>query len=108
MNTTGLIVFSGLLLFCAVLAKLSAGSTMPGRGRTRYPQPLRTLAEVQSGLDRLRWAEALILQLPADHDGRNSWLMNYGRAEEARRLRAKRGLTFNEQSQAVNPPGRQE
>ena len=34
--------------------------------------------EVQSGLSRVRWAEGLIRQLPEDHDGRNSWLMNYG------------------------------
>lgn len=39
-----------------------------------------TPAEVQSGVDRVRWAELLIEQLPADHDGRNSWLLNYGRA----------------------------
>lgn len=39
----------------------------------------------------VRWAEDLIRQLPADHDGRNSWLLNYGtdkaerQAEWARR-----------------------
>lgn len=37
--------------------------------------------EIQSGLDRVRWAEGLILQLPEDHDGRNSWLLNYGKAQ---------------------------
>lgn len=37
-----------------------------------------TRAEVQSGFDRVRQAEALIRQLPSDHDGRNTWLMNYG------------------------------
>lgn len=36
-------------------------------------------AEIQSGHDRVRWAEGLIQQLPADHEGRNSWLMNYAR-----------------------------
>lgn len=36
-------------------------------------------AEIQSGLDRVKWAEALIRQLPDNHDGRNSWLLNYGR-----------------------------
>jgi len=36
-------------------------------------------AEVQSGVDRVRWAEGLIRQLPETHDGRNSWLMNYGK-----------------------------
>ena len=35
-------------------------------------------AEIQSGLTRVRWAELLIQQLPEDHEGRNSWLMNYG------------------------------
>lgn len=33
--------------------------------------------EVQSGLDRLRFAENLIKQLPDNHEGRNSWLLNY-------------------------------
>lgn len=37
-----------------------------------------TNAEIQSGHDRVRWAEGLIKQLPLDHDGRNSWLANYG------------------------------
>lgn len=40
-----------------------------------------TVAELQSGLDRVRWAELLIRQLPEDHEGRNSWLLNYGRGE---------------------------
>lgn len=40
--------------------------------------------EIQSGFDRVRWAEGLIRQLPADHDGRNSWLLNYaGEKHEA-------------------------
>lgn len=38
-----------------------------------------TPAELQSGLDRVRHAEGLIRQLPEDHDGRNSWLLNYAR-----------------------------
>lgn len=38
-----------------------------------------TPAELQSGHDRVRWAEGLIRQLPEDHDGRNSWLLNYGK-----------------------------
>lgn len=37
-----------------------------------------TPAEIQSKLSRVRWAEGLISQLPADHEGRNSWLLNYG------------------------------
>jgi hypothetical protein len=35
-------------------------------------------AEIQSGHDRVKWAEGLIRQLPVNHDGRNSWLFNYG------------------------------
>lgn len=38
-----------------------------------------TPAEMQSGLDRVRFAELLIRQLPEDHDGRNTWLLNYAR-----------------------------
>lgn len=34
--------------------------------------------EMQSGLNRVRWAEGLIRQLPTNHEGRNSWLKNYG------------------------------
>ena len=34
-------------------------------------------AEIQSGHSRVKWAEGLIRQLPKDHDGRNSWLLNY-------------------------------
>ncbi len=37
-----------------------------------------TKAEIQSGLNRVRWAELLIKQLPENHEGRNSWLLNYG------------------------------
>lgn len=63
-----------------------------------------TASEVQSGHDRQRYAEGLILQLPAGHDGRDSWLLNYGTGETARQLRAKRGLAFDERSRAINPP----
>lgn len=65
---------------------------------------LATRPEIQSGMDRQKWAENLILQLPIEHNGRNSWLLNYGRGEFAETLRKDRQLLFNEQSQAVNPP----
>lgn len=39
-----------------------------------------TPAEIQSGHDRVRWAEGLIRQLPETHGGRNSWLLNYAAA----------------------------
>jgi len=41
-----------------------------------------TKAELESGLSRVQWAEALIKQLPEEHEGRNSWLLNYGKAQE--------------------------
>lgn len=41
-----------------------------------------TPIEIQSGLTRVKWAEALIRQLPEDHDGRNSWLLNYSAVYE--------------------------
>jgi len=37
--------------------------------------------EIQSGHTRVDWAEGLIRQLPEDHDGRNSWLLNYGKVD---------------------------
>jgi len=44
-------------------------------------------AELQSGSSRVDWAEGLIEQLPEDHDGRNSWLMNYGKKAKAQAIR---------------------
>ena len=57
--------------------------------------------ERQSGLDRQRHAELLILQLPEDHDGRNTWLLNYGVGPEAQTLRANRGLVMRPHKMAV-------
>jgi len=44
-------------------------------------------AEIQSKLTRVDHAEGLILQLPSDHDGRNTWLLNYGKGAVAEELR---------------------
>lgn len=44
-------------------------------------------AEIQSGLSRVKRAEGLIEQLPPDHDGRNSWLLNYGTGAAAQRIK---------------------
>lgn len=41
-----------------------------------------TGAEKQSGYDRLNFAEDLIRQLPENHEGRNTWLLNYSNREE--------------------------
>lgn len=71
----------------------------------KYIGYIRTGAELQSGLDRLKWAEGLILQLPANHEGRNSWLLNYGIKEEAVKLRQKRGLKFIEKYKAAETSG---
>jgi hypothetical protein len=64
-----------------------------------------TPAERQSGLDRQRHAELLILQLPTDHDGRNTWLLNYGVGREAAMLRACRpagaGVRWNDETRAA-------
>ena len=50
------------------------------RGPVSFPL---TEAEAISGFDRVLWAESLIVQLPQTHKGRNSWLLNFGRGEEA-------------------------
>lgn len=45
--------------------------------------------EKQSGSTRVDWAEGLIEQLPVTHEGRNSWLLNYGNRKVAKELRQK-------------------
>lgn len=46
---------------------------------TKRPTSIElTPAEIQSGYDRVKWADGLIRQLPETHEGRNSWLLNYG------------------------------
>jgi hypothetical protein len=52
-------------------------------GTLLYTHPVKeviflTKAELESGFTRVQWAEALIKQLPEEHEGRNSWLLNYG------------------------------
>ena len=54
-----------------------------------------TKAEIESGLNRIKMAEGLIQQLPKTHNGRNTWLMNYGISTEATGLRMVRDLKFN-------------
>jgi len=57
-------------------------------------------AEIQSGLTRVKAAENLIQHLPLDHDGRNTWMLNYGTTDEAVNKRAKKGLNFNADTQS--------
>ena len=60
-----------------------------------------TKCEVQSNLSRVRHAELLITQLPVDHDGRNTWLLNYGVREEAKKLRVKHNLAWVRETEAA-------
>lgn len=60
-----------------------------------------TDAEKQSNYDRVRYAEGLIQQLPDNHDGRNTWLLNYGTGDEAKAIRKRRGVRFIENTQAA-------
>lgn len=66
-----------------------------------------TPAEIQSGFTRSEWAEKLLLQIPETHEGRNSWLMNYGVSLEAVEIRARHQkenpdgcFSWNQQTQA--------
>ncbi len=61
----------------------------------------QTPVEKQSRYDRIHFAERLIQQLPKDHDGRNTWLLNYGQSHEARKLRAIKGIRFIEETEAA-------
>jgi hypothetical protein len=65
--------------------KLKLGKTMPPDHNwfPVYTHPASEViclskAEIESGLSRVKWAELLIKQLPEEHEGRNSWLLNYG------------------------------
>ena len=60
-----------------------------------------TKAEIQSGLNRQQHAELLILQMPKSHEGRNTWLLNYGIKEQAQLLRIKNNVKFDEKHQAA-------
>lgn len=60
-----------------------------------------TPVEMQSGLTRVRNAEGLISQLSVNHDGRNTWLLNYGTGPEAQALREKRGINWIRETQAA-------
>jgi hypothetical protein len=60
-----------------------------------------TPGEVRSGYTRQQWAEGLIPQLPPDHEGRNSWLLNYGTSAEAQEKRQRAGLAFDPEFQAA-------
>lgn len=58
-------------------------------------------AERQSGFDRVYYAELLILQLPEHHDGRNTWLLNYGAGPEAERRRRDRKLKWDTETRSA-------
>lgn len=52
--------------------------------------------EIQSNLNRVKSAEGLIEQLPETHDGRNTWLMNYGVRDIAKSIRANDARKYKE------------
>ncbi len=62
---------------------------------------IQTKAENQSGLSRVKQAEGLILHMPEYHDGRNTWLLNYGTGDEAKKLRAERGIAWIRETQSA-------
>ncbi len=57
--------------------------------------------ETQSGFNRIQHAENLILQLPKTHDGRNTWLLNYGTKREAKLLREARKIKFSNKTKSA-------
>lgn len=58
-------------------------------------------AEVQSCYDRVAHAEGLVLQLPLHHDGRNTWLLNFGTGPEAVALRKQRGVRWDDETRSA-------
>jgi ElaB/YqjD/DUF883 family membrane-anchored ribosome-binding protein len=79
-----------------------------GFDRLTHKNPLRTVGTGMSDVTigkELKWAEGLILQLPINHDGRNSWLLNHGVGKQAQWLRDNReelrALTGDEHTEFV-------
>lgn len=73
-------------------------------GKTSKKKDRRILlnnVEIQSGLSRVSLAEQLIKQLPSNHNGRNSWLLNYGVDEEAIQLRIERQILFDSSTKSA-------
>lgn len=68
---------------------------------------LLTKCEVQSNYDRQDSAEGLITQLPNNHDGRNTWLMNYGKGDEAVAMRKARDLIYQPNLRAAESRNQQ-
>lgn len=54
-----------------------------------------TPSEIQSNFNRVKHAEGLIRQLPNYHEGRNSWLLNYGESDEAFKIKIRHILESN-------------
>lgn len=48
----------------------------------------------------LEWAAGLIRQLPLNHDGRNSWLLNFGTAEDKEQVKSR----FKEKAGTASTP----
>lgn len=63
-------------------------------------------AETGSGLTRVKWAEGLIKQLPRHHEGRNSWLRNYGTDEESEGMRKDSNSKWHEETQSAELIGK--
>jgi len=72
--------------------------------RANKPDPAAGVAAGSTGQvppmfpdDSLKWAGNLIRQLPVDHDGRNSWLINYGHGADVEALRDKHSMCREKQ-----------
>ena len=66
-----------------------------------FPSIRLNEVEIQSNHSRVNHAESLILQLPKEHDGRNTWLLNYGTRIEANTMREVRKIKWNELTQSA-------
>lgn len=58
-------------------------------------------SEIQSRYDRVLFAEGLIEQLPETHEGRNTWLMNYGVRDKAKKLRSDNNVGWDDHTQSA-------
>lgn len=74
-------------------------------GTSKKEVIILTDAEIQSGSNRQDHAELLIMQLPIEHEGRNTWLLNYGKGLEGEERRKRKGVDWNPTTDSAHTVG---
>ncbi len=96
----------GFMFGTAVGVRLSDIDAINKRNKRKREYLKLNSQEIQSGLNRVSNAEGLIEQLPVEHEGRCTWLLNYGVRYEAAQRRKNRSLHFHESTMSAELRGK--